>query len=296
MWRTVFLIRFAIVVAFIVFAIGFCPRAFAVVDQQLLPSSWTNEGNVGAGNGIDWTQTFTVGVTGQLIGFDVAVGRNSVVVQPLLYDIRRTVGGVATQDDTGPNVLVSGTVSAQAIPVVPPLTPQLPLPSLTHIDVSSAALSVTAGDLLAIVLRSDDPGLQISGGRTYSWYGLSTDINPYTGGAAFYRFGDSGWVDQSGIDMVFQTEVTPVPEPSTLVLLAFGGVIALAASRRHRCELCGREIVNDSNERPSGWAQMPISRLPDGSVQTALLCDLCSTKGEAAAWVLGRRQHKANDE
>ena len=86
-----------------------------------------------------------------------------------------------------------------------------------------------------------------------------------------------------------------VPEPATVVLLAIGGVIALAASRHHRCQLCGKEVVNDANELPSGWAHLAISRLPDGSAQTALLCDLCSTKGEAAVWVLGRRQRKDQD-
>lgn len=294
MWRTAYLIRFAIGVAFIVFAIGFCPQALAVIDQQFLPSSWSIDVNVGAGNVNDWAQTFTVGITGQLIGFDVVVDRNSSVVQPLLYDIRRTVGGVVTEDDTGSNVLASVSVSAQAIPVVsrPPQLSSL----IQHVDISGAGVLVTAGDVLAIVLRSDDPGQTRSGGDTYGWYGFYTDINTYTGGDTFlrYRNGDNQW-DNYGGDLEFQTEVTPVPESSSFTLMAIGGVIALAASRRHRCQLCGKEIINDANELPSGWAHLPISRLPDGSAQTALLCDLCSTKGEAAVWVLGRRQRKDQD-
>jgi hypothetical protein len=99
----------------------------------------------------------------------------------------------------------------------------------------------------------------------------------------------------SSVDSAWHGVIITIPEPASVVLMAIGGVIALAASRRHRCQLCGKEIVNDVNELPSGWAQMPISRLPDGSAQTALLCDLCSTKGEAAVWVLGRRQRKDQD-
>jgi len=65
----------------------------------------------------------------------------------------------------------------------------------------------------------------------------------------------------------------------------------MSSNFTHRCQLCGKEVASDSKALPTGWIHITIARSPDDGRNTAILCDLCSTKSDAAAWVLAR-QHK----
>jgi PEP-CTERM motif len=205
--------------------------ALAVVDQQYLPSQWITSANVGASGTIDWSQTFTVGISGQLTGVDVAIERLSVVQQPLLYDIRRTAGGVPTSANSGVNVLATGSISAESVPIVQNGTKQLP--SLTHLDISGSDILVTAGDILAIVLRSNDPGG--GGALTYEWHGTRPG-DPYDRGSAFVRDRFSQpdqWVAEvdNVPDLEFSTQVAAVPEPASLILILSGLGLICAVKR-----------------------------------------------------------------
>jgi hypothetical protein len=202
-------------------------QALAVVDQQNVQVDVAlGLSNVGAGNVVDWAQTFTVGLTGSLVGVDLWVTRYEVVTLPLLFDIRRAQGGKPTEADSGANILASAALPANMIPIFPVLVS--PSTSFSHIDLTRSPVPVKAGDILAIVLRSDDPG--IDGGSAYSWHNSGADA--YPGGGSFLRlftvFAGPGTFDQN-----FRTYVDPVPEPSTW-LLVLGAVSLLLLRRRSR--------------------------------------------------------------
>jgi hypothetical protein len=206
--------------------------AGAEVDQQFVPADWGAESNVGAGNDVDWAQTFTVGLTGTLTGIDIWVDRPAAVTMPLLYDIRTTLAGIPTEPDSSSNVLAYGSIDASMMPIAGTGTPRS---GMTHIDISSASLSVTAGDVLAIVLRSDDPGTGCCG-FTYSWLG-DVPAGVYSAGNAYVR-AEGGifitWTTQNQ-DNAFRTYVDPIPEPSAVFLSMWAiGTVILACPVRRR--------------------------------------------------------------
>lgn len=195
--------------------------AFAdpVPDQSFTPSLPTGTtATVGLSNSVDWSQTFTVGLTGTLTSFDVAIRTNSTsVASPLLVDLRTTGGtGAPTDPDAGANILFSTSVTG--IPNDPNFT----------IHSFVVGVPVTAGDVLAIVLRSDDLN------PVYGWAAVTTDS--YAGGAAFRRLFSGTWgTSTAGInELWFRTFVdqgtAPVPEPALLALLVTG--LGLVACRR----------------------------------------------------------------
>jgi hypothetical protein len=197
--------------------------AFAdpVLDQSFTPSLPTDRvANVGQSNLVDWGQTFTVGLTGTLTSFEIAVRTAAAgATNPLLVDLRTTTGGVPTTPDAGANVLFSTTVSSGIGTTFTTLT-------------FAPGLSVVAGDVLAIVLRSNDPAIP----GVYEWPG--TAAGGYAGGAAHLRLGSGAWGTSTSIgDLWFRTFVdpgttTPVPEPALAALLAAG--LGLVALRRRR--------------------------------------------------------------
>ena len=202
--------------------------AFADLDQYFTPSTVSGALNVGDSNEVDWAQTFTVGVTGTLSGFDIWIERHSTVQLPLLFDIRTTSSGLPTLSDIGPHILVAGEKAALEIPVD---RGEFSLPSeLVHFDLSSDPVPVTAGDVLAIVLRSDDPSGHPDG-LTYSWFAASArGVNPFYSGGESYALSGGHWFDLPAAgDAVFRTYVTPVPEPAACCLLALGcGMLGMA--------------------------------------------------------------------
>jgi hypothetical protein len=210
-----------------VLAVNFAPSscfAIVAVDQQFAPTVPLTYSNVGSNNEVDWSQTFTVGRNGQLAGFDAWVYRFPEISLPLLFDVRRTNATAPTEPDSGANILVGGMVAAADVPILPP-TNEIPQDFVRVMFESP--VSVTAGDVLAITLRSDDPGL-IPSRWTYTW--LGNYDSTYQGGMAFARVGPSfanptdGWVADGNLDFGFTTYLAPVPEPGTLCV----GLIAVA--------------------------------------------------------------------
>jgi hypothetical protein len=163
---------------------------------------------------LDLAQTFTVGISGKLIGIDVWVSRYTAT-EPLIYDVRRTFGHMPSADDFGSNILASGVIDATELETdagnlgTPPSM-------LAHLDLSGARPAVEQGDSLAIVLRSFDQGPRTS----YIARGGTGD--PYGGGAMYRRWAGNNqqWELSRDWDLVFQTHV--IPEPVSVFLLMLG--------------------------------------------------------------------------
>ena len=189
-----------------------------VLDQEYADTAdrFANIGqdsNFPADPDLDIAQTFTVGQTGVLTGVEVFVRRSftPTITDPLVFDIRTTVGGSPTEPDSGANVLASISAAASSIPTVA---------SFVGFDLSGFGISVTAGDVLAIVLQSDGPN------PAYAWGG--TEADGYSPGASFRRtvtifptWMSTGFAN----DQLFRTFVEPsaaAPVSTTLPLLMIG--------------------------------------------------------------------------
>src|SRR5688572_21110869 len=109
--------------------------AIAAIDQEYVPTTHTFVSNVGHNNYIDWAQTFTVGITGKLTGFDVLMARYASATQPLRFEIRTTtLDRRPTVENAGPNILASGAVASERVMASTCcVTP--PPGDLVHIDI-----------------------------------------------------------------------------------------------------------------------------------------------------------------
>jgi hypothetical protein len=217
--------------AFVLLLGTVAPQAYAVpfVDQQNVPPTPNGAANVGVANAVDVAQTFTVGISGRLTGFDLWVERTINVTHPLLYDFRLTEAGVPTEPDTGDNILASGILDAGLfeVGVFSGFTVKPP-DDLLHVNLETP-FEVQVGDVLALALRSDDPEA-----GCYIWH-ISGD-NPYAPGRTYSRIHpkwlplDLGNFD---LDAVFRTYV--VPQPSSAYLFGIALFVAMSWPRRGHC-------------------------------------------------------------
>ena len=187
----------------------------------ILDAHWDGPANDSGGYlahlGIDIGQTFTVENAGTLASVTFSAVRTSDFAGPLVMDIRPVTGGFP--DAFASTALFSTTLAASQITAGA-------LGNVT-VDVSSAGIAVTPGELLAITLSSN---ATIGGAR----WGM-TDGDPYAGGASYYRgHGDGIPYILGGADMLFDTFVQTAPEPSSSLLGASGLLLAGAIGRRKR--------------------------------------------------------------
>jgi len=167
-------------------------RATPMLDQEKSPP-FSNA----AGNGFYRAQTFTVGISGLLTGFEVYMNGNGTSD----FEIWSAPGGVPEA--------VPGTALASAMV-------SFSGTDFFGADISSFGFNVTAGDVLALV--------QISGSSTGSGYWYNSEPGDYAGGAGYLSFVSGpggGWYAPVELDFGFRTYVDPgvVPEPASLVLV-----------------------------------------------------------------------------
>ncbi len=170
-------------------------------------------------------QTFTAGITGTLSEVDLALYTlPGYPADNLHVDIRRTVGGVPSSQST--DILASTVISGLA-------TSDAGVYQWAQVDLSSFGISVTQGDLLAIVLWTPPGSTTLC-----EWDNLAEDkwnISSYN--QLCYQQGegyqetlsqptwhfplisDGGPNYSSPASFDFRTYVEPVPEPATLTLL-----------------------------------------------------------------------------
>lgn len=179
-------------------------------------SRQTNVAYLGPLSSFTQAQTFTVGVSGELTGVDLQLGR--IFASPGVFTV--SIESVA-------NGLPSGTSLAQTVGYASSLTAwdSSVVSPFTSFDFTSANLSVYAGEVLAIVLTAVDAGVGV-GWDTYFQGGYAA--------GAFYSSDSGGPFKQYpmvGInnasltaDAGFRTFVDsdptqPVPEPGSALML-----------------------------------------------------------------------------
>lgn len=165
----------------------------AVVDQEFAPTSVNNFSS--CDSGYCPAQTFTVGITGTLTGFDLFI-RRIAMAGSVTVDLRATNAGVPLTDDA--NFYEAFTFDASVLPAST---------QFVHFELTSP-IQVIAGEVLAITIRDTVFG----SGQLVGWDGNGFP-GPYAGGAQFGRAGaytEPYVVEFTGNgDLGFRTYVIP---------------------------------------------------------------------------------------
>lgn len=197
----------------------------AVLDAN---HSTTDDPNNNTGLGIVNTslaQTFTVIGNGILDSISFSILNLSGTTDDVGFDVRGVdIGG-------NPNPLASSSLFSTSIANadIGSFGPQPYAWSVITVDVSSANIAVSTGDVLSFVLSS-------SIGEEF---GVQTDyLDAYGGGARFSQNGDgTAFSSLATADLTFSTTITPaaIPLPASLPLLAIGfGALGWMRSRRRQ--------------------------------------------------------------
>jgi len=199
--------------------------AATFIDQNFMttdsPDSNTTIGATYASVG----QVFTVGQSGKLAGVEFNVLKNEDTIGDLTFGIRPLTPGGAPEA-LATSALASTTINNGDIGVY-----ALPPQSWTsiYVDLSSANIMVSAGDMLSFILSS------VGAQRFY----VQTDYNSaYAGGARWTQTAANGIFTggATGADLAFKTyvDISPVPLPAAFPLMLGGLALFGVAARRRK--------------------------------------------------------------
>lgn len=167
----------------------------APILDQLQPSHVSGTDFVADYEGMDYRkgQSFTVGVTGQLMQVDFWAARVTSPATDFWFELRPAVDGVLVEDD-------SQILAKVNIPALDSNYAQL-----VSVDLSSFGLFFVEGDVVGFTLMGGTPGVKT---RVFL---DSTDPSPYPGGHCWYT---QWWDGHLGIwtntkDLAFATWVLP---------------------------------------------------------------------------------------
>ena len=182
-----------------------------VVLDQSLASPHTGGFNINEGFS-SVGQVFTAGLSGSLAGVNIAIQSQSIY--PLHVAIRGVTAGVPDSAVLGETTLAQSAVSLDYLITFPQTIP------------------MTAGVQYAIVVDyvgAPPPGAGHGQGAWEEAYGMD-----YYPAGSPVEFNGNNWVQDSSGDLLFQTFVQTVPEPSTTALLAAASVPTLIRFVRSR--------------------------------------------------------------
>ncbi len=103
-------------IAVFVFVLARVGHTSPIMDQEYDPGAYHGQGTIGSNNIVDWSQTFTVGISGTLTSVELNIFKSTSATHPLLFDIRTTSGDTPTDPDVGVNILASKSIAATDMP------------------------------------------------------------------------------------------------------------------------------------------------------------------------------------
>ena len=204
--------------------------------QNVVPDQAFTPGNTFSVSAIfdsvDRAQILQPNIAGTLDHIDVHVNRqsNSGSNPALRWDIREiTASGLPSELNNGPEVLASGLIAAFDIPLVT-VFDTLNRPAPVEIDLTPFNIAVSPGDNLALVLQAPNFGTSLAWHR--SQLNGPTDFVRNPGGAGNFWVVDTFSERALGFETFIDTTPSVIPEPSSLVFLAF--TASLLRLRRER--------------------------------------------------------------
>ena len=192
------------------------------LDQSFTPSLTAS---TDIQNGSQLALTLTVGLSGLMTAIDLSISRNNdpLPTGNLLIAMLPTIAGVPVLD-------FGLALATEVVPASQWVVAGTVPDSETYRQVQfSSPFMVHTGDVLAIAIRQ-----QLATSDLFFWHG-GGDGTDYATGQSYGRTGaQQPWTLLSGSDFAFRTfvDASPVPEPSTLLLLGTG--LVAAGIRRYR--------------------------------------------------------------